>query len=157
MKNIVIGVTSGITAAAALSFGSPANAEPTSLDAWVKVVNQRIEDRMVTPASGRSGVVFATFSRGEDGRPTAVQISRTGRVLANAARRTLARIGALPPLPSGYEGKRIRMQMLVHDLNDTSGYYQRRGVMLASANAQNLAVAAETQGGAQQIAAVRSR
>lgn len=141
MKQIVIGAVSGIATAALLFATSSANASPQSIETWVKAANQKLERRMVYPSNGASGIVTATFQRGPDGSPVAVEIRPTRRALMNAARATLNRVRDLPPLPPGYGDKRIRMQMLIGDPANATEYYTQRKQLLASAQVNNVQLA----------------
>ena len=152
-KDIVIGLVTGLATAAALFVGSPANAEP--IGDWVKVVNKKLDRNIALPSNGRSGVVTATFKRGEDGRPTAVSVDSKDRTLARAARITLNRLRRLPPMPEGYGGTRIRMQMLVGSAADLAAYHSKRAELLASAQASNLQLAMTPR--PVQVAAVTAR
>lgn len=135
MKQIVIGLISGLATAAALLAGAPAYADP--LDGWVKAVNKKLDRAVPIPTSGRHGVAEATFERGEDGRAKAIVVRSDDRALARAARITLARVRGLPALPAGFKGARIRMQMLIGDFADPFAYYAQRKQMLATAQASN--------------------
>lgn len=138
-KDIIIGFASCLATAATLFVGSPANAEP--IGDWVKTVNKQLDRKIAFPPDGRSGVVMATFERGENGRPTAVTVDSKDRALARAARITLSRLRQLPPLPEGYGARRIRMQMLVGNPADLAGYRAKRADLLASAEATNVRLA----------------
>lgn len=135
MKQIVMGVLSGLVTAATLLAGAPANAQ--SIDGWVKAVNKKLDRNMAFPENGWHGVAEATFERGADGRAKAVRVRSRNRAVARAARITLARVYNLPPLPAGYEGKRIKLQMLVGDPLNTTGFHARRKELLAAAQVQN--------------------
>jgi hypothetical protein len=155
MKQIVIGLMSGLVTATLLFASTSVNASPDPLKAWVKATNQQIERRMVYPNNGENGVVVATFQRGQDGRPTAITIRSASPAMARAARLTLDRVHDLAPLPAGYDGQRIRMQMLIGDPADTADYYAQRKQLLATAETNNVQLAARLQ--PVQVAATQPR
>lgn len=136
MKQIVISVVSALVTAAALVAGAPAHADP--IGNWVAKVNKKLDRTIVFPSNGRSGIVEATFNRRDDGRAEAIVVESADREMKRAARHTLNRIRDLPPLPAGYTGTRIRMQMLIGDMSDLKTYNEQRTRMLASAQATNL-------------------
>lgn len=141
MKQIVIGLISGVATAALLIISAPASASPESIDSWVSTVNGKLERWMVHPSDDTSGIVTATFRRGSDGSPTEIEIRPTRPSLMRAARSTLHRVRDLPPLPPGYTTNRIRLQMLVGDPAHVAEYYAQRRALLASAQTQNVQVA----------------
>lgn len=145
MKQIVIGVISGLTTAALLFASTSATASPDPIESWVKATNAKLERHMVYPTSGQSGIVVATFQRSQDGRATAINIRSASPAMARAARNTLTRLRDLPPLPPGYADKRIRMQMLVGDPADTAGYHAQRKQLIAAAQTNNMQLAARLQ------------
>lgn len=136
MKQIVIGVISALVTAAALTASAPAHADP--IGNWVEQVNKKLDRTIVFPSNGQSGVVEATFKRRDDGRAEAIVVQSGSAAMRRAAQHTLNRVRDLPPLPAGYTGKRIRMQMLVGHMSDLTSYDEQRKRMLASAQATNL-------------------
>ncbi|UVO51747.1 hypothetical protein M0208_14975 [Sphingomonas sp. SUN019] len=155
MKQIVIGLMSGLVTATLLFASTSVNASTDPLQGWVQAANKKIEGRMVYPSNGESGVVVATFQRGQDGRPTAITIRSASPAMARAARLTLNRVRDLAPLPAGYDGKRIRMQMLIGDPTDAADYYAQRKQLLAAAEQNNVQLAAKLQ--PVQVAATQPR
>lgn len=141
MKQIVIGVVSALVTAAALAAGTPAHADP--LESWVEQVNRKLDRSIVFPSNGQVGVVEATFKRRGDGRAEAI-VTRSGSpAMQRAARQTLTRIRDLPPLPTGYAGIPIRMQMLVGHQSELASHNKRRERMLESARAANMRLIGE--------------
>lgn len=157
MKTIIIGVVSGVAAAAILFTANPASAQASSLDAWVQTVNHELDRSMIIPQSGESGTVTATFELGTDGRAKDIRIAPAPSGLARAARATLQRVRGLPPLPAEYADKRIRMQMLVGDQSDVFGFYRTRAAMIASANRHNVELARLQAAEGVKVAAVDPR
>ncbi|UVO50208.1 hypothetical protein M0208_06610 [Sphingomonas sp. SUN019] len=155
MKQIVIGLMSGLVTATLLFASTSVNASPDRLQGWVKATNKKIESRMVYPSNGESGIVVATFQRSQDGRPVAISIRSASPTMARAARLTLNRIHDLAPLPAGYEGRRIRMQLLIGDSIAAVDYYAQRKELLAAAKQNNVQLAARLQ--PVQVAATRPR
>lgn len=104
-------MTSLIKAAAgvvALAAATGAAASP--LSTWVDTVGSRIDARAATlgPSATEafapdSGQIVVRFTRGADGRATNVEFVRGVRGLTRTAARMLAGVGALPPLPAGYD------------------------------------------------------
>jgi hypothetical protein len=135
-------------ASAAFLYVSPLlAAEPDSaattqtLAAWVQTVNARA-DRAMVAAPGADGLVIATFRRAEDGRVTDIRISGASLELREAARRTLSRIGRLPPLPQGVDPhQRVRAELLFGAGMDPETYRMKRRIMLAAADVENRRVA----------------
>ena len=132
-------------ATATMLFATSTNAGADPLDAWVKAANHKIERRMVYPNNGESGVVIATFQRSQDGRPTAITVRSASPAMMRAARITLNRVRDLPSLPDGYDGKRVRMQMLIGDPAAAGEYYAQRKQLLATANTNNVQLAQRLQ------------
>jgi hypothetical protein len=155
MKQVVIGLMSGLATAALLFASTSVNASPDPLQEWVKATNKTIESRIVRPSNGETGIVIATFSRGEDGRPTAVAVRSASPAMARAARLTLNRLRDLAPLPEGYDGRRIRMQLLIGDPDFVGDYYIQHRQLLAAAERNNVQLAARLR--PVQVAAEQSR
>lgn len=155
MKQIVIGLMSGLATATSLFASTSVNASPDPLQGWVKATNKKIESRMVYPFNGESGIVVATFQRGQDGRPTAITIRSASPALARVARVTLNRVHDLAPLPAGYDGQRIRMQLLIGDSTAAADYYAQSKQLLAAAEQNNVQLAARLQ--PVQVAATQPR
>jgi len=106
---VVFGLAIG-TALASPSFAGNGAAchKSTALGAWVDVVEQRIDENLRYPElaarRGETGSAFVTFTRGVDGQPTNVVLSKSSGsgLLDRAALRTVKALGALPSLPGGY-------------------------------------------------------
>lgn len=130
-------------ASAVLLAAAPAAAEPDGIDLWVKAVNKQLDHAIALPAMGRTGTAVISFQRGADGRATNIVVRSRDHILARAAQRTLARMGALPPLPSGMPGdQRIVFRMLVGDAGDVTRYERERARMIADAGRHNTELAA---------------
>ena len=106
---VVFGLAIG-TALASPSFagnGAACN-KSTALGAWVDVVEQRIDQNLRYPElaarRGETGSASVTFTRGVDGQPTNVVLSKSSGsgLLDRAALRTVKALGALPSMPGGY-------------------------------------------------------
>lgn len=154
MREVVIGVATGLATAAALIMSTSGHAQSTSVQPapvqatpiqdWVEAVNARVDRAMIMPA-GEHGMVEATFQRGDDGRVRAVEVGRGTLSMKRAAKLSLNRLRDLPPLPAGYAGTRIRVRMLMGDPADVWGYHTRRRQMLADARTSNLRLAQAAQ------------
>lgn len=142
MKSIVIAVAA---TASFLAGGAAAAQTSGSIDGWVAQVNRQLDARMVLPRTGEHGRATVMFRRGVDGRAVDVAVESGRAVLKRAARATLARLRDLPPLPAAYEGRRIRLQLLVGDPSNHAGYIRDRNTMLTAATATNIRVAQRTE------------
>lgn len=107
MITVVLGLAIG-TVLASPSFAGEACNKSTALGAWVDVVEQRIDRNLRYPElaarRGETGSVSVTFTRGVDGQPTNVVLSKSSgsTSLDRAALRTVKALGALPSMPGGY-------------------------------------------------------
>jgi hypothetical protein len=118
----------------------PGSEDPVAL--WVDAVNARVDQVIAAPAHEAAGVVKVIFQRGPRGRPVDVAIHAANRDLQRAAEETIVRMGALPPLPSGYgPEQRISMELLFSN-DGLKAYAQERAAMLASAAQANHLLAA---------------
>lgn len=148
-------VIAGLIAAATFLAGTPAHAEADPLADWVTTVNKKLDRNIAYPSGGQHGVAYATIRRTEDGRAVLVKVNCEDRALARAARLTVARLRNVPPLPMGYKGSAIRMQMLIGDTNNPNAFYARRKQLLADAANKNAQYAARMAGS--QLASVEAR
>jgi hypothetical protein len=113
------------------------DAPPATVQAWVNSVNARI-NAVMTNRTGLNGTVQARFRRGEDGRATDIRLHRATPAMARAARLTLQRVGALPPLPQGIDRRQpIKLQLLFGAGYDTKAFEHQRREMLAMADTAN--------------------
>lgn len=135
----------GLVAAAASLAGAPAYAEE-GISGWVKTVNNKLDRTIVYPSGDQHGVAHAVIQRTPDGRARLVSVRSENRALARAARLTVARLRRLPPMPSGYEGRPIALQMIIGDPNDFGAFHRDRARMLASADNSNRLLAARVEG-----------
>lgn len=141
-----------IAAAAALSaMASPAQAQTDALNVWIKSVSKQVSANMRIPHSGNGsyggyGVASATVRRTPDGRAELVKMDCKNRSVARVARIAIARLRKLPPLPSGFDGAAIRMNLLLGDPGDSRGYYAQLDRLTAQADAQNRMLAARVTG-----------
>lgn len=138
MKTIDI---AGLIAGVVLLAPHAAHAQSDPIGTWVKAVNKKLDASMVYPLGGQHGTAQATIRRTEDGRAVLVDVSADSPAIARAARRTVARLRNVPPLPVGFKGQPIRMQMLIGNPNDAYAYYRSRKQMLAKAETNNVQLA----------------
>lgn len=137
----------GLAAASAILLAAnPVNAQSDPIADWVKTVNKKLDNTMVYPSGPQHGTAYATIRRTEDGRAVLVDVRADSPAIARAARLTVARLRNVPPLPAGFKGQPIRMQMLIGDPNNTYAYYSNRKRMLASAERRNVELAARMAG-----------
>lgn len=135
----------GLVAAAAALGGTPAYAG-NGISGWVTTVNKKLDRAIVFPGDGRHGVAHAVIQRTPEGRAKLVSVRSESRAVARAARITVSRLRGLPPMPSGYEGSVIALQMLIGDPDDAYSFYRNRDRMLASADTRNRQLAARLEG-----------
>jgi len=118
--------------------GPDSSMTPPTLATWVKAVNARADRAMAIAAPGVDGLAIATFRRAEDGRVVDVSIAAASPALKEAARRTLSRLGRLPPLPQGVDPRqRVRAELLFATGMDAEAYRAKHRLMLAAADAEN--------------------
>lgn len=139
-------VIAGLVAAATFLAGAPAQAGADPLAGWVDTVNKKLDRNIDYPTGGQHGVAYATIRRTEDGRAVLVNVDCEDRALARAARRTVARLRDIPPMPMGFRGQAIRMQMLIGDPGNVHAFNLRRRQMLADATGRNVQLAARVAG-----------
>lgn len=137
-----------VAAAAALSAtASPAQAQTDALNLWVKSVADQVNARIRIPADGRGyGVASAIVRRTPDGRAELVKMDCKNPSVARAARMAIARLHKLPPLPKGFDGTPIRMNLLLGNPGDSRGYHAQLDRLTAQAEAQNRMIAARVTG-----------
>jgi hypothetical protein len=117
---------------------SPSDAPPASIAAWVGTVNAQLEEATAR-TRGTTGSATAIFRRASNGRPTDIKIIAATPAMEHAARGTLARLGQLPPLPSGVgPDQRIKLQLLFDDGSDVYAFEKKVHVLLAQAEAANM-------------------
>lgn len=128
----------------------PFAAGASQLSDWVDTVNTRI-DRSV-PDTNVSGEIRVRFYRGEDGRAAGVRVVSGDPELVSCAKRTLKRLGVLPPLPAGYNAKTpIIMGLLIgggnqHELANYHSWTRAVRQAHAQASAQNAQLAERHEG-----------
>lgn len=114
---------------------------PPTFATWVRAVNAKT-DRAMVAARDADGLAIATFRRADDGRVADVRITAASPELKEAARRTLSRLGRLPPMPRGVDPhQRVRAELLFGVGMDAETYRTKRRIMLAAADAENRRVA----------------
>ena len=121
----------------ALHAGLSAAQAPASIESWAAAVNRRL-DQVITAPPAVDGMASATFRRGEDGKITDVRVLATDRGLAEAVRRTLARLERLPPMPIGVDPRQaVRVDLLFGSRDEDGSFLERRQAMLAAAERSN--------------------
>lgn len=128
----------------------PIAAGASQLSGWVDSVNARVD--RVMPAADATGEIRVRFHRGTDGRAAGVTVIGGNSQLADCAERTLARLGVLPPLPSGYDAATpITLNLMVgknerYELANDSNWKRAVRKAHAQASAQNAQFAARHEG-----------
>jgi hypothetical protein len=117
---------------------TPPSAEPpATVHDWVTAVNARIDAVLINKAQ-LDGTVTVAFRRGGDGLASEIEIRGARPAMAHAARRTLARLGQLPPLPRGIDPRQqIKLQLLFGAGDDRETFDDKRRAMLAAASERN--------------------
>ena len=129
------------TTVGALALIAATGAVASPISTWVDTVSKRISalTDVVDFAAPSDGQIVVRFNRGADGRATNVQFERGLRSLTPTAERALSRLGALPPLPVGYDSKMpIAMNLIIGSpasLDGNEGRRFRRAYAAAVANA----------------------
>ncbi|MEG3166461.1 energy transducer TonB [Sphingomonas sp. PB2P19] len=137
MKSILVKLA---TAVAVLFPVAPAVSQ-TPIDNWVKQVSNKLDANIEMPTGSADGLVTATFKRSETGQVTDVIIDSRDSKLTRAALATMRRLRDLPPLPAGFEGKRIRMNLLIGNMSDYAGYVRQLKALRAQASSSNTQLA----------------
>lgn len=142
MKTFLANLTATI-----LLFGQPLAAHATALSDWVDQVNARIDRVAIAPASTASGTIEIEFRRGPDGRPTDLKVVGGESRLSVAAKRSLTRIGVLPPLPARYDPHtKILLRLIVGDGTDMAGWRRAVREMHVDGSLRNEQLAARHEG-----------
>ena len=145
MKTYLLNLTATL-----LSLGMPIATHASALSDWVDQVNTRIDQVAVEPTTLATGIVEVRFHRGPDGRPTDVTVIGGNPRLGYTARRSLARVGVLPPLPAQYGPETgIVLRMVVGDGGNTTGWQRAVRQMQLESSVKNAQLAARHEDNAQ--------
>ncbi|MEG8055347.1 hypothetical protein QP185_22435 [Sphingomonas aerolata] len=101
----------------------------------------KLDANIEMPAGSTDGLITATFKRSETGQATDVIIDGRNSELKRAALVTMRRLRDLPPLPAGFEGKRIRVNLLIGNMSDYGGYVRQLQVLRTQASSSNTQLA----------------
>lgn len=77
---------------------------------WTDSVGKKLDNqlayqqRVARPTDSHTGIVQLRFSRGDDGRPSDIEVYRSSAAsnVKSSARRAVARMRGLPPLPAAH-------------------------------------------------------
>ncbi len=130
-----------LAAAVAVLFPVAPAVSQTPIDDWVKQVSMKLDANIEMPAGSTDGLITATFKRSETGQATDVIIDGRNSELKRAALVTMRRLRDLPPLPAGFEGKRIRVNLLIGNMSDYGGYVRQLQVLRTQASSSNTQLA----------------